>query len=120
MFSNQQLADMQATQESAMPERVTIERATIKSDGFGGHSTDQWVEVAVNVPARINPAQVLAMGGQGDRMLELEKWNIRMPHGTDLRDKDRILWGTQSIHVEEVKTPRSFATNVSAIGEIVK
>jgi hypothetical protein len=120
MFTEEQLAKMQETQTSAMPERVIIERATIKSDGFGGHSVDQWEEVAVNVPARINPAQVLAMGGQGGRMLELEKWNIRMPHGTDLRDKDRILWGTQSIHVEEVKTPRSFATNVSAIGEIVK
>ena len=120
MFTSQQLADMQATQETAMPERVVIERATIKSDGFGGHTTDQWNEVAVDVPARITPSQVLNMGGQGDRMLELEKWNIRMPHGTDLLDKDRILWGAQTIHVEEVKAPRSFATNVSAIGQVIK
>lgn len=120
MFSVQDLEDMKATQEEAMPELVTIQRSTIKSNGLGGHSVDGWQDRAVNVPARITPSQVLNMGGQGDRNLELEKWNIRMPYGTDLQDKDRILWGDQTIGVEEVKTPRSFATNVSAIGEIVK
>ena len=120
MFSDQQLADMQATQEDAMPERVTIERRTLKTNGLGGTSTAAWVVQATRVPARISPSQVLNMGGQGDRNLELEKWNIRMPYGTDLRDRDRIIWGAQTIGIEEVKAPRSFATNVSANGEIVK
>jgi hypothetical protein len=120
MLSDYELEEMQATQEDAMPELVTIERRTLKTNGLGGTSTDAWVAVATDVPARISPSQVLNMGGQGDRNLELEKWNIRMPHGTDLQDRDRIIWGTQTIGVEEVKTPRSFATNVSANGEIVK
>ena len=120
MFSDYELAEMQATQEEAMPELVTIERRTLKTNGLGGTSTDAWVAIATNVPARISPSQVLNMGGQGDRNLELEKWNIRLPYGTDLQDKDRILWGAQTIGIEEVKTPRSFGTNVSANGEIVK
>jgi hypothetical protein len=120
MFSDTELDAMRAVQETAMPERVTIERRTLKTNGLGGTSTDAWVAVATKVPARISPSQVLNMGGQGDRNLELEKWNIRMPHGTDLQDKDRIVWGTQTIGVEEVKAPRSFATAVSANGEIVK
>jgi hypothetical protein len=120
MLSDNELASMRATQEEAMPERVTIERRTVKTNGLGGTSTNAWVVQATRVPARITPAQVQMIGGQGDRMLELEKWNLRFPHGTDLRDLDRVLWGTQIIGVEEVKSPRSFATNVSAVGEIVK
>lgn len=103
-----------------MPELVTIKRRVMASDGFGGNTQASLSTVATDVPARISPAQVMAMGGQGDRALELEKWNVRMPHGTDLQDRDVIEWGSQTIKVEEVKSPRSFATNVSAIGEIVK
>ena len=120
MFSDYDLASMRAVQETAMPERVTIERRTVKTNGLGGTSTDAWIVQAIRVPARITPAQVQLMGGQGDRMLELEKWNLRFPHGTDLLDGDRVLWGAQVIKVEEVKSPRSFATNVSATGEVIK
>lgn len=120
MFNEQDLEDMRAAQDEAMPESVEIQRRTVVADGFGGNGTAAWLTRALAVPARITPSQVMAMGGQGDRSLELEKWNVRMPYGTDLLDGDRVLWGDQTIKVEEVKSPRSYATNVSAIGEIVK
>ena len=111
---------MRATQEEAMPDLATIKRETRASDGFGGHDVSGLTTVASNVPARITPSQVMAAGGQADRYLELERWNVRMPYGTDLQDRDLIEWDGQTIRVHEVKYPRSWATAISAIGEIVK
>lgn len=120
MLTAAELASMRAQQTAAMPELVTIKRRVLATDGFGGYEQASLTTVATDVPARITPAQVMTMGGQGDRALELEKWIIRVPYGTDLQDRDLIEWGTQEIKVEEVKSPRSFATNVSATGEVVK
>lgn len=120
MFTTADMADMQSTQNDAMPELVTIKRRMMQSDGFGGNTEMGLTTIATDVLARITPSQVMAMGGQGDRSLELEKWNIRVPAGTDLQDRDHIFWDEQEIVVEEVKSPRSWATAISAIGEIVK
>jgi len=103
-----------------MPELVTIKRRVMQSDGFGGNTVMGLTTIATDVPARITPSQVMAMGGQGDRALELEKWNIRVPVDTNIQDRDLLVWDEQEIMVEEVKSPRSYATAISAIGEIVK
>lgn len=122
MLSDYELEEMRATQVEAMPELVTIKRTTVTSDGFGGNNVSGTVTVASNVPARIKPAQVMIAGGQADRQLELEKWNVRVPHGTDLQDRDLIEWAAQgvTIKIEEVKYPSSQSTAISAIGEMVK
>jgi hypothetical protein len=118
-FSAYEMAQLRATQEAAFPERVTVKRRRLSSDGFGGVKTETPVVVAMEVPARITQAQVQDMGGQAARGLLLEKWTIRVPHGTDLRDEDYVEWGDLTIQVEDVKH-RSYETAVSAMGEVVK
>lgn len=118
-MSDYELGQMRATQESAMPEVVTIKRRAITSDGFGGSTTGTPTTVASNVPARITQAQVQTMGGQAARDLLLEKWTVRMPTGTDLQDEDFVVWGSLTLQVEDVKN-RTWETCVSAMGEVVK
>lgn len=118
-MSDYELGQLRATQESVMPELVTIERKSIVSDGFGGATTQANTTVATNVPARITQAQVIPMAGQAARTLELEQWTIRVPHGTDLQDEDYVIWGSFTLIVEDVKD-RFWNTCVTASAEIVK
>lgn len=120
MFSSDDLAGMRATQTSAMPDLGVLKRRVMESDGFGGHTTASLTTVASNVPCRVTPAQVQAMGGQADRALELEKYTLRFPYGTDVRDRDLFVWEGQTIEIEDVKAPRSYGTVVTASGERVK
>lgn len=118
-MSDYELTQMRTTQDDAMPELITIKRRVLTSDGFGGASTGVPTTVATNVPARIAQAQVQMMGGQLGRTLELEKWTVRVPFGTDLQDEDFVIWGTMTLQVEDVKD-RSWETCVSAAAEVVK
>lgn len=118
-LSDYELAQMRATQDSAMPERVTIKRRAITSDGFGGATTGTPTTVATDVPARITQAQVQVMYGQAARDLQLEKWTVRVPVGTDLQEEDFIVWGSLTLQVEDVK-PRTWETVISAQAEVVK
>ena len=112
---------MRATQEGeGMPDTCVIKRRVMASDGFGGHTQASLTTVASDVPCRITPSQVMVAGGQADRKLELEKWSVRVPYGTDIQDRDLIEWQSVTIQVEEVKSPRSYSTAISAIGEVVK
>lgn len=119
LISDYELLQMRAIQYAAMPERVTIERRTITSDGFGGATTGANATIAVNVPARITQAQQMAMLGQSDRDLLIEKWTIRLPTGIDLKDEDFIVWGKITLQVEDVKD-RTWATCLTAMAEVVK
>ena len=119
MLPAYELAQMRAVQVEAMPDLVTIKRRALTSDGFGGGTTGTPTTVASNVPARITQAQVQAMGGQFGRTLELEKWTVRVPFGTDLKDEDFVIWGAITLQVEDVKD-RSWETCISAQAEVVK
>ena len=102
-----------------MPERVTIRRTQQVSDGFGGWSEGTPTDVATNVPARIREAQMMSIRGQAHRELQVQRWTVRVPHGTDLQDGDHIVWGTVTIAVDDVKL-RSYQTALTVQGETIK
>ena len=118
MLTDRELRAIRATQEEVLPEVVSVTRATRTSDGFGGQHDAVWVEVFTS-PARVTQAQTLDMGGQAGRTIEIEKWTVRLPYGTDVREHDRIIWGDVTIRVDEVKH-RTFETVTSVDGERVK
>ena len=121
MLSDRELRAIRKEQEEWLPDTVTIQRATRSSDGFGGHGDAVWADVASDVPARITKAQTLDMGGQAGRKIEIEKWTVRLPHGTEVREFDRIVWTTEglTIRVDEIKHG-SYRSVVSVAGELVK
>lgn len=119
MFTDYTLQEMRAVQEKAMPERVTIQRPQPVDDGFGGVTYGAPATVASDVPARITEAQMQVMYGQAARDLEIEKYNVRVPYGTDLQDEDLVVWGSLTLQVEDVKS-RSFQTVLTGKAEVLK
>lgn len=119
MFSRRDLRLMRRTQANALPDRVTIHRQIANADGFGGWTPSD-DPIATNVPARITEAQMLNFPGQGSREILVEKWTIRLPWGTDLRDGD-IIEDTAGnrYEVDNVKA-RNWDTTVSAALKVVK
>ena len=103
MIPLRELDAIRAVQEEAMPDLVDIQRRTNSDDGFGGRQNTTWATVATGVPARVSKAQTLDLGGQGGRKVELEKWLVRVPHATDIREGDRVIFGTLVIDVDEFK-----------------
>lgn len=110
---------MRETQFEAMDEVVEIQRRTNTDDGFGGTKNDVWAAVVSDIPARVTQAQTLDMGGQASRMLEIEKWTVRLPYGTDCQEHDRIVWGDTTISADEVKLGQ-WKTVLTVAGEKVK
>lgn len=122
MFDTWQLTQMQNTQEQAFPDRVTVRRIVYTDDGFGGLNTGVAVVVSDDVPCRINPAQTQMLGGQASRQLEIEKWTLRFPVGTDIQDADVLTWdrGDIQLQVETAKTPKSWETALTVQAEVVR
>jgi len=116
MIPDRELDAIRAVQESLMPDTVDVQRRTNADDGFGGRQNTTWADAVIGIPARVSKAQTLDLGGQGGRKIELEKWLVRMPFGTDVREGDRILYGALTIDVDEVKYG-SYKTAVTISGE---
>ena len=119
MLTDRELRLIREEQVRHMPDTVSIERRTNSDDGFGGRKETTYSVVASGIAARVTQAQTLDLGGQGGRKIEVEKWTIRMPYGTDCREHDRVVWDDIVIRVDEVKD-RTNETAVSVAGERVK
>lgn len=121
MFAFDDMEGMEETQLSDMPDHGAIERQDSTDDGFGGRSKGGRTVIHARTSARVVKAQTQAMGGQSSRQVELEKWTIRFPLGTDIQERDHFIWeeGGITIQVDELK-PRSYATVLSVMGERVK
>ena len=126
MFTVEDMAGMEQTQIDDMPDHGAIERQESTDDGFGGRTVGTTPEdgrrvVHARVSARVIKAQTQAMGGQSSRQVELEKWLLRFPKGTDIKERDYFVWeeGGITIQIDELK-PRSYSTVLSCMGERVK
>ena len=101
-----------------MPDMVDIRRTERAPDGMGGWNARGERVVYSGLPARVTKAQTQAMGNRTGRDIELEKWIIRLPVGTDVRERDLIDWEGLVIEVDEIK-PRSWQTAITVSGEVV-
>jgi hypothetical protein len=119
MLTDRELRAMRDTQFATMSDTVEIQRRTNTDDGFGGRTGTTWATVVSDIPARVTQSQTLDMGGQAGRKIEIEKWTVRLPYGTDCREHDRIIYGSIVISADEVKLG-SWKTVLSVAGELVK
>jgi hypothetical protein len=122
MIDEWQLHSMRSQQTESFPDLVDIKRLVRTADGKGGFSTGVPDVIADEVPASITPAQQMMAGGQADRGLELEKWTVRLPWGTDVQDGDVLEWAKEGIQlqVENAKVSKTRGTAVTCSAEVVK
>ena len=114
MLSTADIAAMRSTMNAAMPDTVTIERASLASDGQGG-KVQTWAPLAT-VSGRVSPFK-----SRSDEESEVagalrghSLWQVTMPHGTDVTPVDRIVFGTATLQVQRVEQSRSWSLGVRA------
>jgi head-tail adaptor len=107
MISAADLAAMTAQLTASMPDTVLIQRKTLTSDSAGGQ-TAVWSTVAT-VAGRVSPSQFPPWEKLfADRVGSHSNWTVTVPAGTDVRTEDRLLAGTRTLEVIEVRAPRSW------------
>lgn len=121
MLSDADLEGMRATQEVALPDLCDIAResggstSTIGSQISGAHAP-----IAANVPCRVTPAQMYVTLGERAQPLDIDRYTIRLPLGTDIKKRDQVtIQGSGlMLEVERVRSPRSWETVLTIEADI--
>lgn len=109
MISTAELTAMRATQGSAMPGTVVVERRTLTADGMGGE-TETWAAVGT-VDGRIYP--ITQRGTEpvtGGQPISMTEWWGTLPVGTDVVAADRLLYQSRTWEVVAVNNDEVWQT----------
>lgn len=90
LLSAGQTATMRDVAARALPGLATVQRLTRVPDGGGGF-TEQWTDLAVNVPCRIAPVGGGETGTRGGRIADETTHVATFPAGQDVTEADRIV-----------------------------
>lgn len=121
MLTLNQLADMQVTQVANMPDLVDIARPQKTTSTIGSIQSAGEIVISTGTACRITPAQMLETLGQQSRPIETDKYTMRLPTGTDVKDRDSLTVTTQGnlkLRVERIKEPRSYDTVITVECEV--
>jgi head-tail adaptor len=109
------LSCVQTAVVSTLPDTVIISRSTQTSDGMGGVN-DTWANVGT-VAARVSPSSSGSGRTEqivGGEFLAAIPWVVTMPAGTNVNERDRLIYKTQTFEIHRTDTPRSYPTGVRA------
>lgn len=103
-----------------MPDLLDITRLVGSTSSIGSFMSEGTVVVATNVPCRITPAQQLTSLGERSQPIDVDKYTIRMPKGTDIQKRDfvTIQGSGLKLEIEFIKLPRSWDTLITAQADI--
>ncbi len=121
MLTASQLTDMQVTQNANLPDLVDIARPQKTASNIGSIQSDGETVISTDVACRVTPAQMLETLGQQARPIETDKYIMRLPVGTNVKDRDTLTITTKGnlkLRVERVKEPRSYDTLITVECEI--
>lgn len=107
MLTPAEIAAMQATQNTALPDVATITRRVYVSDGAGGQTDSTTVASAACRLAVASPAQSQMIAGQ---LNEKPAWRITFAQGTDVGSGDMITVGARSFEVVSLLAGASWET----------
>lgn len=99
---------MRTTLATTLPGTAIISRSTQGSDGMGG-ITDTWNNVGT-VAARVSPSGGGVEMIAGGEFVAATGWVITVPVGTNVTERDRIVYDGQTYEITRTSTPRSYAT----------
>jgi SPP1 family predicted phage head-tail adaptor len=112
MLTAAELTELRAVQALALPGTAIVERQTLVADGMGGQA-ETWSPVGT-VAARLYPMSMLgraepAIGGQ---VQSITRWDLTLPHGTDVTAADRIRYGGRAFQITNVNNDEAYQTAV--------
>ncbi len=126
MPSTAQLSAMRARSEKTLTDSCTIKRpGAATSNGMGGQSETESTlgpyKCRVTPPSTQGQETMLGLGANnvtGDRAIALSRWKVRLPYGTDVTEKDRIIVG--SLALEVVAVSGGHTDEVTRVAQCVK
>ena len=114
MLTDAELARMQATANSYLPDTAIIQNRTRSSDGGGGYT--ETYTASGTVPCRVGPIGLGRTGAEdraGDRISAEADFMVTLPVGTTVDTDDRIVVGPSTFNVVAVRD-RSWPTSLRA------
>lgn len=115
VLSASQIAAMEATAGSALPDTCMVLRPTDVPNDMGGQ-TRTWGTAVASVACRIRPGGLAPdEARRREGVVALGDWVITMPAGTDVQKTDRVVSGSRTFEVTQGSPPSwEIATRVRA------
>lgn len=117
-LSAAQLAACQAIANSAADQTITIARSTTGADGYG-HDTETYATVAT-VQGYVGTPTASMLQNYEYLVGAVTSWLVSVPVGTDLRAKDQITVGGQTLLVQTVMQPEGLQVMLQALAAEIK
>lgn len=86
-----EIAAMKTAADLALPETVTISRASLASDGMGGF-TETWATVTT-AACRVDPPGTVRLDEWMDKIQNRSAWVLHVPAGTNITGNDQVTSG---------------------------
>lgn len=99
---------MEAPLLDLLTTQVTIQRPVDSGEDEHGNPDSTWTAIAT-VPASVQ--YFVGSEDRTDRDLGQRRWNVYVDGGTDVRNQDRVVHGTVTMEVIDVKIAWSPLTN---------
>jgi hypothetical protein len=112
-----ELAYMQATQNTFLPDLCTIRRKVNADDGYGGttQTNDDRANIACRAWNTTTQDQAFLAGAQRN----LFPYTFTFAVGTDIILKDQIVYGGKVLEVVSINTPDSWTTAIRVGADVV-
>lgn len=106
MIPDDQMAIMRAEATKALDITATVQRATAAKDGHGGQGYT-WNTIGTVACDMATPTggMLLVIAG---RESDMNMWQVTVPYGSDIKEKDRLIIGSDTLTVENVYLPESY------------
>lgn len=119
MLTASELAQMQADAVSALDQTCTIQRATRTPRSSGGAS-QVWNVIASGVACAMAQPSGSQLQNYDYLVGSLSTWQIRLPVGTNIIEKDQIVVAGQTLNAIKVLQPRSYQVLLTVLATEVK
>jgi hypothetical protein len=118
-ISSAELASIRADiQAAAMDQTCQIQRKTTTDDGLGSAS-EIWVTITTTVCGMTQPGAGL-LENYGYKIGSLATWVVELPYGTNVQELDHIIVDGQTLEVQVLLDPRSYAGCVMVLASEIK
>ena len=114
MLTAAEIAAMQDTQETALPDTCTIKSCTLAPDGLGGY-TETWTDLASNVACRLTPMADPTEAIVADRFRGRALWTLTLAEGQAISHDDRVVVGSDTYEVAGVREGGNWRTATRVI-----
>lgn len=104
MLTTTDLRLLRACAEAALPDTATIQRPTSTQGALGQASRTYSTVATVACRVEARPAGEMTAAG---RLTAVTRYEVSLPHGTDVLPRDRILISGRTFEASGVGTPES-------------